>query len=139
MSQRTIIIADDEAFLTQLLSYNIQKSGAEVFVVRNGLELCALAESKRPDLIITDYQMPVMDGLTACKRLKQNPTTADIPILMLTARGHRMTGEELSQTNIRLLLPKPFSMREVMVRIEEMLNASVPGASEPADVGGPAK
>lgn len=139
MSQRTIIIADDEAFLTQLLSYNIQKSGAEVFVVRNGLELCSLAESKRPDLIITDYQMPVMDGLTACKRLKQNPATAGIPVLMLTARGHRMSREELAQTNVRLLLPKPFSVREVMARIDEMLNASLAATADSADVGGSVK
>jgi CheY-like chemotaxis protein len=132
MSQRTIIIADDEAFLTQILSYNVQKSGAEVFVARNGVELCSLAQKKRPDLIITDYQMPMMDGLTACKQLKQSPATAEIPVLMLTARGHRLSAEDLAQTNIRLLLPKPFSVREVIGRIEEILNAAAP-----AGVGGP--
>jgi CheY-like chemotaxis protein len=128
MSQKTIIIADDEAFLTQLLSHNLKKTGAAVVVVRNGLELCSQAESKRPDLIITDYQMPVMDGLTACKRLKANPATADIPVLMLTGRGHRMSREELAETNVRVLLPKPCSMREVMARIDEIFSAAPAGA-----------
>ncbi|HEY1923046.1 MAG TPA: response regulator, partial [Tepidisphaeraceae bacterium] len=103
MSQQTIIIADDEAFLAQMLSFNIQKGGHEVFIARDGAELCTLAAKKRPDLIITDYQMPIMNGLTACMQLKRNAATAEIPILMLTARGHRLSEEELSQTNIRLM------------------------------------
>src|ERR1700691_1567961 len=133
MSQQTIIIADDEAFLAQMLSFNIQKSGHKVFVARDGAELCAMAEKKRPNLIITDYQMPVMNGLAACIRLKQNPATADIPVLMLTARGHRLSPEELSQTNIRLLMPKPFSVREVIAQVEALLQAA---ARAPAPAGG---
>jgi CheY-like chemotaxis protein len=136
MSQETIIIADDEAFLAQMLSFNIQKTGHKVFVARDGVELCAMAEKTRPSLIITDYQMPVMNGLAACIRLKQNPATAGIPILMLTARGHRLSPEELSQTNIRLLMPKPFSVREVIGKVEELLHAAAP---VPAAVGGSPK
>jgi two-component system, OmpR family, alkaline phosphatase synthesis response regulator PhoP len=124
MTQQKIIIADDEAFLAQMLSFNIQKSGHKVFVARDGMELCAMAEKKHPNLIITDYQMPIMNGLAACIRLKQTPATADIPVLMLTARGHRLSPEELSQTNIRLLMPKPFSVREVIGRVEELLHAA---------------
>jgi CheY-like chemotaxis protein len=134
MSQQTIIIADDEAFLAQMLSFNIQKSGHKVFVARDGVELCAMAEKKRPNLIITDYQMPIMNGLTACIRLKQNPATADIPVLMLTARGHRLSPDELSQTNICLLMPKPFSVREVIGKVEQLLHGV---AGLPASAGGP--
>jgi CheY-like chemotaxis protein len=83
-----------------------------------------MAAKKRPNLIITDYQMPIMNGLTACIQLKQNPITADIPILMLTARGHRLSPEELSQTNIRLMMPKPFSVREVIAQVENLLHAA---------------
>jgi two-component system, OmpR family, alkaline phosphatase synthesis response regulator PhoP len=132
MSQQTIIIADDEAFLAQMLSFNIQKSGHKVFIARDGAELCGMAAKKRPNLIITDYQMPIMNGLTACIQLKQNPITAEIPVLMLTARGHRLSPEELSQTNIRLMMPKPFSVREVIAQVENLLHA----AAQPAPLSG---
>jgi CheY-like chemotaxis protein len=124
MTQQTIIIADDEAFLAQMLSFNIQKSGHKVLIARDGVELCDLAKLKRPNLIITDYQMPIMNGLSACIQLKQNPITAEIPVLMLTARGHRLSPEELSQTNIRLMMPKPFSVREVISQVDRLLHAA---------------
>jgi DNA-binding response OmpR family regulator len=131
MNERKIVIADDEAFLTQVLSYNLEKCGFKVFVANNGEELCAMAEAQRPDLILTDYQMPILDGLAACTRLKKNPVTCDIPVLMLTARGHRLGTAELDQTNIRMLLPKPFSLRDLIARIQDLLSTASVGPEEP--------
>ncbi|MDP9175853.1 MAG: response regulator [Planctomycetota bacterium] len=122
MKGRIILIADDEAYLTQILAFNIEKTGARVLVARNGAEACQLAEANLPDLILSDFQMPVMDGLSACKRLKQTPATSHIPVIMLTARGHKVPPEELAQTNIRFLLPKPFSAKDLIVKIREILS-----------------
>jgi CheY-like chemotaxis protein len=124
MHARTIIIADDATFLTQLLSLPIQNSGAEVLIARSGAELCKLATKKHPDLIITDSQKP-LDGMSACAKLKQNPTTADIPILMLNAAGHQLTAEELGGANIRSVLQKPFNVRDVITQIDQILRPSL--------------
>jgi CheY-like chemotaxis protein len=121
MNGQLILIADDEAYLTQILAFTIERGGAKVLVARNGQELCALAEQHKPDLIVSDYQMPIMDGLSACTQMRQNPATANIPVIMLTARGHKLSPAELAQTNIRLLLPKPFSAKDLLAKIQEIL------------------
>ena len=129
MNGRLILIADDELYLTQILAFNIEKAGAKVLVANNGQELCALAEQHKPDLIISDYQMPIMDGLNACTQLRRGPATANIPVIMLTARGHKISAEELARTNIRVLLPKPFSAKDLIAKIREIL-ASIPHISD---------
>jgi len=125
MTGRTILLADDEAYLTQVLAFNIQKTGANVLVARNGQESCALAEKHHPDLIVSDYQMPIMNGLAACIALKANPSTATIPVIMLTARGHKLLAEELAKTNIRSLMAKPFSAKDLIAKIEEILASTI--------------
>jgi DNA-binding response OmpR family regulator len=118
---RTIIVADDEPHLSQIVAYNIKKSGATVHIARNGAECIELAVQHSPDLIVTDYQMPTLDGLQACMKLKEDPKTATIPVLMLTARGHRISEAELARTNIVAVLPKPFSGRQLLAKVEEVL------------------
>jgi CheY-like chemotaxis protein len=122
MAQFRILVADDEDYLTQILQSNLQRRGYEVAVARDGLAAYELAVKLVPDLVISDYQMPVLDGLALCIRLKETLATAHIPALMLTARGHRLTPEELERTNIRAVLPKPFSIRELIPKIESLLN-----------------
>jgi CheY-like chemotaxis protein len=73
-----------------------------------------------PDLICSDFQMPLMSGLELAERLKATAETAHIPILMLTARGHRITPTQLAQTNIRTMLAKPFSARELVAKLQEV-------------------
>ena len=117
------MLVDDEAYLTQIVSYNLQKEGASVLVRRNGAEMCEAAEKHQPDLIIADYQMPVMDGFSACVSLKANPATNHIPVIMLTARGHRLTPAELERTNICCVFAKPFSAKQLLARVEEVFKS----------------
>ncbi len=131
MPVRTVLIADDEVHLTRIVALGLAKAGAAVVVARNGSELVEQAFAARPDLIVTDYQMPVLDGFEACCRLKADPRTADVPIVMLTARGHRLAPADLARTNIRLLLPKPFSIRELLAAVDRFAPA-VPSAMTPA-------
>lgn len=121
MAQRRILIADDESYVTQILALNLQRRGFAVDVAGDGQAAYELAMAHVPDLLITDYQMPVIDGLGLCARLKSNPMTAHVPVLMLTARGHTLTEDELASTNIRVVLPKPFSLRELFPKIERAL------------------
>ena len=124
MAGKKVLVVDDEAHLTYILSFKLQQMGLEVITASDGEEAYSLACAHPPDLIITDFQMPGLSGLELCLKLKQTPATADIPILMLTARGHRITPSELVRTNIQHLMPKPFSARELMARTAEMLHDS---------------
>jgi DNA-binding response OmpR family regulator len=122
------LLVDDEAYLTEIVSRGLQKAGASVLIERNGEDMCRSAESNRPDLIITDYQMPVLDGFAASKRLKQNPATAGIPVILLTARSHRLAASEMAQTNICCTLPKPMSFKHLLAQVERLLGADVQAA-----------
>ena len=124
MTAKTIIIADDEPHLTHIVAYNLRKAGLTVHVANNGAECVKLATAAPPDLIVSDYQMPILDGLQACMKLRADPRTAAVPVIMLTARGHRISPEDLAKTNIQGLLPKPFSARDLLAKIEELFAAT---------------
>jgi CheY-like chemotaxis protein len=122
MAKRRILIADDECYVTQILTLNLQRRGYAVITADDGQAAYDLALAQVPDLVVSDYQMPVLDGLGLCALLKSNPVTAHVPVLMLTARGHMLTPEELARTNIRAVLPKPFSVRDLFPKIEQALH-----------------
>ena len=122
MAGRTILIADDEPHLVHILAYNLTRAGAVVEIATNGQECLEIALRIRPDLIVSDYQMPVLDGLQASIQLRSNLATTHIPILMLTSRGHRLTPAELALTNIRAVMAKPFSIRQLLKSIEDILS-----------------
>lgn len=133
MSHRRILLADDEPYITSVLAAKLQQRGDQVAVAGNGDEALTLALEDPPTLIITDYQMPLLSGYEMCVKLKQDPRTATIPVVMLTARGHHLTPEQLALTNIRALIAKPFSAREVLARVDELME---PPAAAPLSSGG---
>ena len=120
--QRKVLVADDEAYIVHVVSLKLGNAGYDVLAAHDGEEAYELALELRPDLIITDYQMPYMSGLELCKRLQETPETARIPALMLTARGFSLDPDELRQTNIVEVLSKPFSPRKVLARVQELLH-----------------
>ena len=117
---RTILIADDERYITTTLASKLQAAGAKVIVANDGAEAFALACEHHPDLILSDYQMPILSGLELCKQLKSEPSTSTIPVTMLTARGFRLEPSELAMTNVRVVLSKPFSVREVLDTLQTL-------------------
>ncbi len=121
MPARRILIADDEQYPTHILAHNVRRAGYEVSTADDGQQAYDAACKEAPDLIITDYQMPTLDGFEMCRKLRSNPATAQVPILMLTARGHRIPAEDLLQTSIRCMMPKPFSARQLIAKVQELL------------------
>jgi two-component system alkaline phosphatase synthesis response regulator PhoP len=120
---KVILVADDEAHILHIVSLKLRNAGYEVLTAMDGREALELAEARKPDLIITDYQMPELTGLELCQELAAHQTTKDIPIVMLTAKGFMLEDEEASLHNVRALLSKPFSPREVLGKINEVLEA----------------
>lgn len=129
MTPQTILLADDEAHITFVVARTLEKAGFSVVIARDGEEAFELAREHRPDLLITDLQMPHMSGLQLCQRLKANPETAGTPAIMLTARGYVLDTGEVARTNIRMVLSKPFSAREILQRARDVLGLSAPDAA----------
>ena len=118
---RTILLADDEAYITSVISHKLQQLGDRVILASDGQEAFDLATKHRPDLVVTDFQMPVLSGFEMAMKLKQSPPTMTTPVMMLTARGHLLSKEQLAQTNIRCLLDKPFSAKVLVAKVQELI------------------
>lgn len=132
MSTKTVLVADDEMHVTHILSFKLQTAGINVVTANDGEEAYALACQKRPDLIITDFQMPLLNGFDMCVQLRSNALTAEIPVIMLTARGHKIEPADLARTNIQHLIAKPFSARDLLSRAAELLSIPLDAAGKVA-------
>jgi two-component system phosphate regulon response regulator PhoB len=121
MENQSILIVEDEENIRELLSYNLQQEGFRVTGVEYGEAALAAVHSHQPDLIVLDLMLPGIDGLTVCQKLKADPATATIPIVMVTARGEEadvVRGLELGADDY---ITKPFSPRVVVARIRAVL------------------
>ena len=121
MGEKKILVADDETHILHVVSLKLRNAGFNVLTARDGQEALELAQSEHPDLIITDYHMPQLSGLELCQRLKQDPATSGIPAIMLTARGYHLEPHDTQQSGILRMLSKPFSPRQLLSTVNEML------------------
>jgi two-component system, OmpR family, alkaline phosphatase synthesis response regulator PhoP len=124
MAAKKILVADDESHILNVVSLKLRNAGFEVVTASDGLEALELAQTERPDLLITDYHMPQLSGLELCQRLKQDPVTAKIPTIMLTARGYQLDLQDTEQNGILRMLSKPFSPRHLLSTVNEVLAAA---------------
>ena len=132
MTNETILIVEDDEDILQLLSINIETAGYKPLTALDGFEGLALARKHHPSLIVLDIMLPGMDGFEVCKELKRHPETAEIPVIMLTARGEevdRIVGLELGADDY---VVKPFSPREFLLRIRAVMKRAQPEQAERA-------
>ena len=121
MSEKTILVADDESHILHVVSLKLRNAGFKVLTARDGQEALEVAQQQHPDLLITDYHMPQLSGLELCQRLKQDAATSDIPAIMLTARGYHLEPQDTQQSGILRMLSKPFSPRHLLSTVNEVL------------------
>jgi CheY-like chemotaxis protein len=121
MIDKKILVADDESHILNVVSLKLRNAGFTVFTAHDGQEALELAQSEHPDLLITDYHMPMLSGIELCQKLKQDPATAMIPAIMLTARGYHLEPGDTEQSGILRMLSKPFSPRQLLTTVEEVL------------------
>jgi len=121
MSEKTILVADDESHILHVVSLKLRNAGFRVLTARDGQEALEMAQQNHPDLLITDYHMPQLSGLELCQRLKQDQRTNDIPAIMLTARGYHLEPSDTEQSGILRMLSKPFSPRHLLTTVNEVL------------------
>ena len=125
MSEKTILVADDETHILHVVSLKLRNAGFKVLTAQDGQEALELAQLEKPDLVITDYHMPQLSGLELCQRLKQDPATNGIPAIMLTARGYHLDPMDTEQSGILRMLSKPFSPRQLLATVNEVLALTV--------------
>jgi two-component system, OmpR family, alkaline phosphatase synthesis response regulator PhoP len=116
-----ILIVDDEQDIVELLSYNLEKEGFFTIKTYDGVSVFNIIATKKPDLIILDLMLPGMNGLDVCKKIRANPATADLPIIMLTAKGDeidKIIGLEIGADDY---MTKPFSVKELVARVRTVL------------------
>jgi CheY-like chemotaxis protein len=123
----TVLVVDDESHISHVVSIKLRQAGLRVVVASDGEEALDLAAAERPALVISDFQMPLMNGLELAKSLRRAPDLARVPVLLVTARGHLIPPEELAQTNIRAVIAKPFAPRLLLQKALELLEASAGG------------
>lgn len=114
-----ILIADDELRLRKVVSLHLKKAGYSVVETSNGKLAVELAEESAYDCIILDIMMPEMDGIEACKRIREK-LGSDIPVIMLTAKADASDVEEGIEAGADAYLTKPFSPRELIEKIGEL-------------------
>jgi two-component system alkaline phosphatase synthesis response regulator PhoP len=121
MPAKKILVADDESHILHVVSLKLRNAGFDVITACDGQEALELALAERPDLVITDYHMPQLSGLELCQKLKEDPATANIPAIMLTARGYQLEPKDTEQSGICRMLSKPFSPRHLLATVNEVL------------------
>jgi two-component system phosphate regulon response regulator PhoB len=125
---RKVLIVEDEKDLAELLAFNLEKEGFAATCVHDGKLGLELARSERPDLILLDLMLPGMLGTEVCKELRKDPLIARTPIIMITAKGDeidRVVGFEVGADDY---IVKPFSMREVTLRVKALMRRVEPDA-----------
>ena len=128
-----ILIIDDDVNALKLLGYTLRKAGYEILVAQNGFEGIEKAVTHRPDLIVSDLMMPRMDGYEVTRRIRSNPTTQHIPIIMLTAKSQVQDKVEGFEAGANDYVTKPVMPAELIARIKAQLatvQSSISAVSE---------
>ena len=123
----TVLIIDDDANTLRLIGYMLERGGFEVQLAGDGEDGLAKAFKQPPDLIVLDVMMPGVDGYQVCERLRANPRTATIPVIILTARSQRIDQQTALEVGADLYLPKPVAPEELIASVNELLSRP-PGA-----------
>jgi DNA-binding response OmpR family regulator len=126
MSKR-ILLCDDEIHILRAAEFKFRRAGYEVLCANDGEEAWSLIRQHTPDVVVTDCQMPRLNGLCLAERIRGSAATANIPVIMLTGKGFELSPRELKEHyGIRLLLGKPFSPRELFQHVESVLGVGEP-------------
>ncbi len=131
----TILVCDDEPHIVQVVAAKLRNAEYDVVTAADGEEALESAMRDRPTLVVTDYQMPGFSGLELARRLKQCPQTQTLPLVLLTARGLSLDRSELADTNIRVMMCKPFSPREILATVQQILGEAAAPAGNMAGAG----
>ncbi|MFH0952508.1 MAG: response regulator [Patescibacteria group bacterium] len=122
MSLGKVLAVDDEVYMLRILEFSLTAEGFEVITANNGELAIEKARQEKPDIIVLDTMMPVLNGYETCRRIKYDPETKAIPVVLLVIRGRgidKRLGSEVGATDY---IVKPFSPNRLIERIQELLD-----------------
>ena len=121
MTGKRVLVVDDEIHIVHVVAIKLRNNGYEVLTADNGADAYELACSEHPDIVVTDYQMPFVTGIELIEKLRKNEATMHIPTILLTARSFAITQEMQETLGVQECLSKPFSPKELLKTIEDIL------------------
>ncbi len=124
--RKTILIVDDDVYIRRPLEFILREEGFQPVTASSGEEGLRKAGEVRPDLIFLDVMMPGLDGFTVCRRLKEDPGLASIPVILLSARGQEDDRDRGLGAGAADFMTKPYSPAELVRRVRELLAEPVP-------------
>lgn len=127
MLGKKVFIVDDEYDIREFLQFNLKKDGFTVYTFENPLQAIQQFTNNVPDVVVTDWLMPEMDGLEFCKYMKRDDSTAQIPLIMITCKGEEIDVVTALEIGAEDYLVKPFGIKELSVRIKKVLSKRTPG------------
>lgn len=116
-----ILVAEDERDIRELIAFTLRFAGFEVVLASNGVEALEMVESDKPDLIILDVRMPRMTGYETCRKLKEKPSTAQIPVVFLSAKGQDAEVRQGLESGAEEYILKPFVPDELVTQVREIM------------------
>ena len=119
---KKVLLVGGEIQLLHVVALKLREGGYEVFTSQDGLGALETAQIERPDVLITDYQIPGLSGLELCQRLRHLPSTREIPVVMMMAGGIDLEETTLAEMGIEVCLKKPFSCREMLAAVDELIS-----------------
>ncbi len=134
--KKKILVVDDEKDIAEMIAFNLKRNGYDVLTAHNGIDALDLAERETPDLILLDLMMPGLDGTEVTRRLKADPRTAKLPLVMLTAKSEEtdvVVGLTLGADDY---VTKPFSMKILLARLTTVLRRFDPSSGASSDEPG---
>jgi len=121
MAQK-VLVADDELHIIHVVAIKLRNNGYEVVAASNGAEAYELACREKPDIVVTDYQMPLMTGIELIEKMREDERTKTTPVVLLTARSFAITQEMQETLGVSECLSKPFSPKELLKTIQDILH-----------------
>lgn len=118
---KKILIADDHPQVVELVRVTLEGGDYEIVNTSNGEETLKKTRIEKPDLVLLDVVMPKIDGFEVCRKLKEDPQTKGIPVIMLTAKGQEVDKEKGREVGARDYVTKPFSPSTLLLKINELL------------------
>ncbi|WP_299257618.1 phosphate regulon transcriptional regulator PhoB [uncultured Kushneria sp.] len=134
---RTVLIVDDEAPIREMIAMALEMADFRILEAEDAITAHELVVDERPDLILLDWMLPGVSGIDLARRLKREPTTRDIPIVLLTARSEEDNKVQGLESGADDYITKPFSPRELIARLKAVLRRTTPaGVEETVEVNG---
>lgn len=123
MENKKVLVADDEIHIVQVVAMKLRNNGFDVITADNGTDAYRLCCEEKPDVIVTDHQMPGMTGVELVEKIRNTKGIENIPVIVLTARGFSIE-QQYEKLSIVEYMNKPFSPKELLNRVENMLESS---------------